>query len=51
MRATRRTRKRALSLFVAAAFVLSMAASVSLDTYYTAPTDPVTVSLQRARAR
>lgn len=47
----KRTRKRALSLIAALAFVLSMAASASYDTYYTAPTDPVAASVRVKKIR
>lgn len=47
----RRIRRRTVSLIAALAFVVSMAASVSMDTYYTAPTDPVVLSFDKQRVR
>ena len=45
----RRIRRRTVSLFVALAMVLSMAAPVGVDMYYMAPTEPVTVSVKKIR--
>lgn len=44
MRMNLKTRKRVLSVLAVAAFLLSAATSAGLDTYYTAPADPVAAS-------
>ncbi|MDE6261028.1 MAG: hypothetical protein K2M42_09270 [Oscillospiraceae bacterium] len=47
----KRKHKRALSLIAALAFVVSMAASTGLDTYYAAPTEPLVLSFEKPRVR
>lgn len=44
MRMKLKTHKRVLSVIAAVAFLLSTATSAGLDTYYTAPADPVAAS-------
>lgn len=49
MRMKLKTRKRVLSMIAAAAFVLSAATPIGLDTYYTTPEDPVAASVKWKR--
>lgn len=51
MRVKMKTRKRVLSVLAAVAFLLSLAASTGMDTYYTAPDDPVVLSFEKHRGR
>lgn len=51
MRTKLKTRKRVLSVIAAVAFVLSVAASTGMDTYCTAPDDPVVLSFEKHRGR
>lgn len=51
MRMKLKTHKRVLSVIAAVAFMLSVAASTGVDTYYTASDDPVVFSFEKHRGR